>query len=50
MLEFEEFAYSNMQVGEAGRADVNEQAYEAASAGIITAGSFHGRSLSWPDG
>ncbi len=29
MLEFEEFAYANIQIGEAGRAEVNEQAINA---------------------
>lgn len=29
MLEFEQFAYANIQIGEAGRAEVNEQAIEA---------------------
>lgn len=29
MLEFEEFAYANVQLGQAGRADVNERAFHA---------------------
>lgn len=29
MLEFEQFAYANIQIGEAGRAEVNERAIEA---------------------
>jgi UDP-GlcNAc:undecaprenyl-phosphate GlcNAc-1-phosphate transferase len=29
MLEFEEFAYANIQLGQAGRAEVNERAFEA---------------------
>ncbi len=31
MLDFEEFAYANLQIGEAGRADVNERAFNAST-------------------